>query len=158
MTVAVEISESKDTERLLEQLPIELRGTTIKRAVKAAGTIVSRRAKQLAPRSSETETSDHWSADTAAKREGAKPLRETISVVVRNYGLTWVAVVGPQYPAGALAHLVESGHVGVFWGREQVGYVEGEPFMEPAADETLNQQRAAFENTITKAIEKHFAT
>jgi HK97 gp10 family phage protein len=72
-------------------------------AVKAAGEVVAARAKQLCPIGDAKE-------GRRRLRLRKKPLKLTIAVEVRDYDQRALAVVGPEYPAGAHAHLVEYGH------------------------------------------------
>jgi hypothetical protein len=98
-----------------------------------------------------------------------KPLRDTIAVEVRDYGPRAMAVVGPQYPAGAHGHLVEFGHdivprgesrsVGrgrVSGAKRKGGTTQGRarpmPFMRTAFDGTQSQQYAAMERIVSQAI------
>ena len=128
---------------LLEKLPILVQRQAAKKALRAAGRVVAQRAKSLCPRSAMTGTAAHWSRAVAGARASVKPLAETIGVVVREYEHTFVAVVGPQLPAGALGHLVEYGHAEVLWGRATGRRVAPRPFLRPAADETRGEQDAA---------------
>lgn len=126
--------------------------------VKAAGEIVAARARERCP-----------IGDPKHKPE-LKPLRDTIGVEVRDYGERALAVVGPEYPAGAHGHLVEFGHdiVGrgqsksmgrgrVSGAKRKGGVTQGRarphPFLRPAFDETQSQQYAAMEAVMRRAIQ-----
>jgi len=124
------------------------------KALRAAGKVVVKRARELCPRSSRTGTREGWSNKTAGSRTGAKPLAETIGVVVRKYDTTSVAVVGPQYPAGALGHLVEYGHKLIVYGHPTGRRVPPKPFLRPAADETKDEQEAAMLRVLKAELEK----
>ncbi len=154
MSVKVNIVEGLDGDAMLAQIELAMRRTVAKRAVKAAGTVVKRAAKKEAPRSTQTGTRLLWSAKTKAERAGVKPHYQTIAEVTRDYGETFVAVVGGAYPAGALDHLIQLGHKLVAWGRPTNLFVSGNPFLERAADATLSEQKAAFTDTIQRAIAK----
>lgn len=125
--------------------------------VKAAGEVVAARAKERCPVGDPTHNPE------------AKPLRDTIGVVVRDYGDRALAVVGPEYPAGAHGHLVEYGHdivprgqsrsVGkgrISGAKRKGGVTKGRarpfPFLRPAFDETQPQQYAAMEAVMRQAI------
>lgn len=167
-----EIKEDGNVEALLERLPIELRTTALTKAVRAAGKVVAERARQLCP-----------PPGYPGDKPGLKPLRDTIGVQVRYYereqDAAVVAVVGPEYPAGAHGHLVEFGHrivgnaqlsegssqgeaaAGLFSPAEYLrrahragGEVAPQPFLRPAADETEAEQRAALAGTLQKELEK----
>jgi hypothetical protein len=137
-------------DRELGQVEQRLRTTALKKALRAGGKVVANRARQLAPRSLQTGTWDAWSKKTEGARAGAKPLAETIGVVVRDYGHTLVLLVGPEYPAGALGHLVEYGHAEYLWGQATGRRVPPKPFLRPAADETEDQVNAVVLETLRK--------
>jgi len=151
-TITVAIADSGEFESLLKQLDAQQRPKAVKTALRNAGQTVARRARQLAPRSIQTGTRDDWSAATAALRASAAELHRSIGVVIRDYGDTFVAIVGPQYPAGAVAHLIEFGHELVAWGRPTGQRVPPQPFLRPAADETVAEQRSAIEQALTEAL------
>jgi hypothetical protein len=92
--------------------------------------------------------------ETAADRSNVKPLAETIGVVVRKYDTTSVAVVGPQYPAGSLGHLIEFGHREILYGRDTGRRVPPKPFLRPAADETRGDQDVAMLNVLRAELAK----
>jgi len=116
-----------------------------------------------------------------------KPLKDSIGSVVRQYdkggarGAVIVGVVGPQYPAGAIGHLVELGHRmvhggsvgreatsrwakkglpkarskrGVTGGGRVTGRVAGKPFMRPAFEQHAPRATQIIIDTVQKAIEK----
>ena len=65
-------------------------------------------------------------------------------------------MVGPQYPAGALAHLVEfadaDAYDRVMWGRRTDRKAKPRPFLRPAFDETQAEQLAAMEAVVAQAV------
>lgn len=151
-SVSVRTEETGDMERLLSDIDVTLRRKAARDAVRAAGNVVAKRARQLCQRSARTGTRKHWSNNTESQRQGVKPLADTIGVVVRDYGDVFVAIVGPQYPAGALGHLVEFGHAWVAWGQVTSEEIKPSPFMRPAADETTSEQVAALTNKLTSYL------
>ena len=155
-SVSVTITETGDMNAILEQLPIMLQRGAVDKALRAAGKVVAKRAKELCPRSSQTGTREGWSKQTAGSRTGTKPLAETIGVVVRKYDTVSVAVVGPQYPAGSLGHLIEYGHSAIVWGRVSKKYrrVPPKPFLRPAVDETKGEQDAAMMHVLKAELDK----
>lgn len=142
-TVQVKVGDTKRVERLLTKLPVELRTKALNQAVRAAGRIVANQAKQLCPK-----------PGYRGDKQGLKPLRDTIGVVVRDYANGPAAIVGPQYPAGAHGHLVEFGHDEVLWGQRTGRRVKPKPFLRPAADQTKSQQQAALIAKIKAGIDK----
>jgi len=151
MKISVTLPDFGQIDRQLAAVDLNLRSRELKKALRAGGNVVARRARQLAPRSATTGTREQWSAKTEAARASAKPLAETIGVVVRDYGSTFVLLVGPEYPAGALAHLVEYGHAEYLYGVATGRRVPPHPFMRPAADETEGQVNAAVIGSLQKS-------
>lgn len=153
-SASVTITETGDMDAILQQLPVMLQRGALDKALRAAGKVVQRRARELCPRSSKTGSRQAWSNETAGSRTGTKPLAETIGVVVRKYDEVSVAVVGPEYPAGALGHLVEYGHKLVVYGHPTGRRVPPHPFMRPAADETKGEQESVMLSVLQKELDK----
>jgi hypothetical protein len=153
-STAVTITETGDMNKILQQLPLMLQRGALDKALRAAGKVVAQRARELCPRATKTGTSKGWSDVYFAKRATAKPLAETIGVVVRKYDTTSVAVIGPQYPAGSLGHLVEFGHRHIAWGHDTGRRIPPKPFLRPAADETRGEQDAAILNVLRAELAK----
>jgi HK97 gp10 family phage protein len=127
--------------RQLDRVDDQLTKRAKLEAVKAAGEVVAARAKQLCPRGD------------AADKPDAKPLADTIAVEVRDYDQRALAVIGPQYPAGAHGHLVENGHEIVTRdGRRTGRRARPKPFVRPAFDETQDAQQAAMESVIARTL------
>jgi HK97 gp10 family phage protein len=125
--------------------------------VKAAADIVSAKAKSIAPVGDPTHHPEN------------KPLADTIGITVRDYGVRKLAVIGPQWPAGAHGHNVEFGHGIVPRGQSKsvgrgrisgakkkgglvVGRTRPKPFMRPAFDSTKGQQLGAMQKVLNQAI------
>lgn len=142
-SIDVKISIPEETDKLLGQIPINLRRRSLKKALRKAGQVVAREARRLAPR-----------PGYPGDKPGKKPLKNTIRVKVSDFGEVQAAFVGPSYPEGAHGHLVEFGHEEVLWGKRTGGFVREKPFMRPAADSTEAQQREAIISTLKKDIEK----
>lgn len=153
MKISIKLPDLDKVDRELARLDLMLRSKALKKALRRGGQVVQKRARELCPRSSQTHTGDTWSKATQAARQGVKPLAETIGVVVREYDRgTFVLLVGPEYPAGALGHLIEYGHAEVLWGKETGRRVPPYPFLRPAADETQEQVNAAIIDTLRAEV------
>jgi hypothetical protein len=96
----VRIEGFEEADRLLAKIadPAE-RNKAFTAGLRAAGNVVKTRAKELVPK-----------PGYPGDKPGLKPLRDTLSVLVKQYSDVWVAVVGPSRPAGRHGHLVEYGH------------------------------------------------
>lgn len=96
--ISIAIENFPEVDKQLAQLPLELRATALRAGLNAAGQVVINRAKELVPK-----------PGYPGDKPEYKPLRDTIGKLVKVYGDIWVAIVGPQRPAGAHGHLVERG-------------------------------------------------
>lgn len=134
--ISTKISETGRADQLLAQLPVKLRGGVLKKAVRAAGAIVARSARQLCP--------------VGVKNKAGRRLRDTITTVTREKGQSVLAVTGPRYGQGLgnHSHLVEFGHAKVLWGNPTSGFVRPHPFLRPAADQTLSAQQSEIINKL----------
>lgn len=130
-TVKVSASGGDELETFLSQIDRTLRGTGAKKALRAAGQVVRKSARSKVSKPG-------YPGDKADKES----LYDSIKVVVRDYGETFVTVVGPTWPAGAHGHLVEFGHQLVAWGHKTDKRVAPYPFLRPAADQTTGEQQA----------------
>src|SRR3990172_2955513 len=153
MPITVTITETRAIDEQLGRVNAMLRHDIVRRAVRAGAVVVQRAIKAKIPRSSATGTRKKWSKTTRSKRQGVKPHADTIGLVVREYGHYFVAIVGAQYPAGALYHLLENDHSLVAWGVPTDTVITGQPYTEQAGDETKAEQQAAIEGTVRKLVD-----
>ena len=136
----IEITGYDELIKALDRIDDALSGKVKRQMVKAAAEVVARRARELCP------------VGDPADKPDLKPLRDTIGIEVRDYGPRALAVVGPEYPAGAHGHLVELGHEEVLFGVRTGRRVPPHPFMRPAFDETQAEQLAAMEAVVVGAL------
>ena len=130
MGVAIKLDGYDELMAELNRIDDTLSGKLVRDMVKAAGEVVAAEAKRLCPRGDPADSPD------------LKPLNETIAVELRDYGVRQLAVVGPQYPAGAHGHLVENGHEVISHGKRTGTRTEPKPFVRPAFDaEKSNAER-----------------
>jgi len=166
--VRIEITEhgNKQIDKLLAEMPQDLREKQIRTALHKAGKVVVNRAKQLVPQPG-------YEGDNDEKRS----LKQSIKVKVKAYKTTVCAFVGPSRPYGNHAHLIEYGFLQHFvrLGSSGVKVLRGKrensstskkgkthsdtpkqiprrPFMRPAAITTQDQQEAAFIGHLKKGI------
>ena len=134
--ITTKITETGKADQLLGQLPAKLRGGVLKKAVRSAGAIVARSARQLCP--------------VGVEVKKGRRLRDTITTVTRSKGQSVLAVTGPRYGIGLgnHSHLVEFGHAKVLWGKPTSGFVRAKPFLRPAADQTLSAQQSEIINKL----------
>lgn len=143
----------------------ETRNRAFAGGLRKAGGVVVKRAKELVPK-----------PGYPGDKQGLKPLMDTLATIVKQYATTFVAISGPQRPAGAHGHLVEGGtkqhglRAGVARGKATGkkaiaanGVIYGQrvrhpgatprPFMRPAAVDTKAQQEAAIIEGINRLVE-----
>lgn len=97
--ISTTIKEVGNADQVLAQLPIELRGKALIKALRKAGNVVAKEARRLAPEPG-------YDGDDPTE----KPLNKTYKTVVRQYPTKVIAVVSPRGREGSHAHLVEFGH------------------------------------------------
>lgn len=136
----LELDGWEELSRQLDRIDDRLTGRVKMQAVQAAGEVVAARAKALCPRGDPGHEPDK------------KPLRDTIGVELRDYGERALAVVGPEWDAGAHGHLVEYGHAIVTRGKNTGLRAAPKPFMRPAYEETKDEQQAAMQAVVNQAI------
>lgn len=140
MAWRIELAGYRELMAELDRIDDRLSRRTARECAKAAGEVIARRAKQLCP------------VGDPAHNSAAKPLRDTIAVEMRDYDSKVLAVIGPQYPAGAHGHLVEYGHQEVLWGVRTGRRVAPRPFLRPAYDETQEEQQAAMQSVVDATL------
>ena len=144
--------QGPEFEKLLDALPLQMKRGAVQEALDRASAIVVRAAKSRAPVGDPKHHPDR------------KPLKQTIGKVIRKYnqGNSGLAVIGPEYPAGAQGHLVEFGHEIRSRGPNRKGAkpltgktrAKAKRFMAPAVDNTKHHQHNAITKTLTKYIKK----
>lgn len=149
MNGGIEITESHDTEAMLEQLEIGVREVWAKKATKAGAQVAVNEAKQRAPRSSRTGTADKHSAKTKAKRAGKKSLKSSIKALPAT---NENGVISTTVTTGPLGHLVENDHEQVLWGRRTGAKVRGKKFFVPAVEATEAEQQHAIKGTLQRGM------
>lgn len=145
--VKIDESEFRRASQLLKTVDDKIRREGLMEAFTKASEIVVASAKREVPQ-----------PGYPGDKSGKKPLRETIGFVIRDYSSgTMVAVIGPQYPAGAHGHLVHDGHE--IWlpkpahteGADAVRTgrrTEADPFLERAGDNTAGEQQRVIVSTL----------
>lgn len=152
------LTEDRQVDEMLALLPQAVREKYLIKGLRKEGNRIKRIARQLCPRGAVTGTTRRLSQRSRARRGNAKPLRDTIGVVVRDYGGVLVMLVGPQYPAGAHAHLVEYGHAAVLWGEKTSGRVPPKPFMRPAITEVERERGQGITDEIVRGVLQELGT
>lgn len=156
MKAAVDARELEGLDQLLAQIPqlIVATGGPMDRAVGKAGTVIAKRARQVAPNSKRSKTKDKQSVK--AKKIWNKQVKNTIRSVVRRYPTTAVAVVGPKAPEGNAAHFgQEKERKHVLWGKDKGRQLRiARDWIVQAFDETKAEQEAAMRGSLQEDIDK----
>lgn len=100
---------AKEADRLLSAIEEQARGAAIGRVLRDAGNLLKQKVREVLPK-----------PGYPGDKPDLKPLRDTVTVKVKNYqgGFFKVLIVGYALPAGAHGHLVEFGHdmaANTFW-------------------------------------------
>lgn len=141
--IKIEIKDVGKVDSILGTIPIQLREKTLVKALRAAGNVVAKEARRLAPKPG-------YPGDDPSK----PALNKSIKTVVRKYRGAIAVFVGPTYPQAAHGHLVEYGHAKVLWGNRTGEQVQGKPFLRPAADTTEQQQQSKIITTLRAEVDK----
>lgn len=154
--VVLNSTELQGLDKLLESIPplVRAEGGPLDRAVSKAGTVIKRRAVQLAPDSRETGSREKQTA--AARRTWSKKLRTTITKKTVRFSNIALAIVGPRSPDGNMAHFMQEKKRNlVAWGRRtgwRIGLVRD--WIVQAFDETKGEQLSAMEQSLRDDIDK----
>lgn len=153
----VDATELEGLDQLLGRIPalIVATGGPLDRAVSKAGTVVAKRARQLAPDSKKTGSRNKQSEGT--KKKWPNRLRTTIRTKVSRYEGVAVAIVGPKNPEGNAAHFMqEKPRKLVLWGRSTMikPFRIARDWIVQAFDETKSDQEAAMRASLTEDIDK----
>ena len=142
--VSTSISGFRAGENVLIKAP-ELVSRETRKALRRAGAVVVRRAKQLVP-----------PPGYPGDKPELKPLRDTIGVEVKQGRRALYAVVGPKRPAGSHGHLVEgTTSVRHFARGKPTGVIlKKTPFLEPASKQTFSKQREAISKILRTVDEQ----
>lgn len=157
MKVTIDASALTEVESLLRRMPVMVvaAGGPLDRAVGKAGTVVARRARQLAPNSRKTGSRKKQSKKAQAK--WPVKLRTTIRSVVRRYPTTALGVIGPKSPEGNAAHFMqEKGRKHVLWNKAtalQKFRIERN-WITKAFDETKAEQESAMIASLRKDLDE----
>ena len=174
MPVSVVIPEADlaKLESYLSQLDIFAKGPAVKRVLRKAISVVGKRARELAPPAQGYKTPGYEGGEHPAKLSEAKAYKTSSGEAE---GLMYAKVFGAPPSLVPHFHLVEFGHKTVTGGTiartsgrtaaesrrtgergkgTVKGFVEGRPFLGPAARDTLARQRQILVSELIKEIAK----
>jgi len=140
VTTELEVND-KAIGELLDKISALDRSPALIAAAKAAGELVVADAK---PRI----TPGGYDGD----KPGKPSLRSSIRTVVREYRGAVVVFTGPKWPEGAHGHLVEFGHLQTLKDGTVI-QVPPNPWLRPAVEATLSQQKAVILDGLQKAVQ-----
>lgn len=147
-----------EIERMFAAVPQLQRHGVADKATRAGAKPIVKRARQLAPRSSQTGTDKKRSKSQRQSADWGIPLWKTIKQVVRKYsngGAT--AVVGPEWPEGNKAYFNTSpkGRRKFLWGRD-TGEIAPQVrnWIVQAFDETRTEQLAAMKRKLKTLMDE----
>lgn len=161
--IKMDIPSDAELKRMFDAVPLLHRHQVFDKTLRAGSRPVVTRAKQLAPRSSATGTTDKWSAKMLVdggtggtpRSKGETPLWKTIAQVVRKYTTAGVAVVGPKWPEGNKAYFNTgpNGRRQFFWGTD-TGLVVAQirNWIVQAFDETKAAQLSAMKKKLQQLM------
>lgn len=153
--IKFQINGDAEIDALLAKIPklVVAAGGPLDRAVGKAGTVIAKRARQIAPNSKRSGTEKKQSAKSKAKWKDE--VRRNIKSVVRKYSGVAVAVVGATHPEGNAAHFMqEKPRKHVLWGKKTVTYRIARNWITQAFDETKSEQQSAMATSLKDDLDK----
>lgn len=148
---------AEEIDALLAKIPALLlaKGGPSDKAVRAAGMVVSKRARKLAPVSKRTGTEKKQSKQS--KADWPHEVRREIGVKVAKYPTTSLAVVGAKHPNGNAAHFMqEQPRRHVLWGKSTAvrRFRVQRNWITQAFDETGAEQQSAVVAVLKTEVDK----
>lgn len=151
MPASIEIEGFEKAIKELKQFEHEVRTKALTNGLRAAGKVVVKKARQLAPDGLTSGNSRKKSKKQEASK--SKRLRKGLKVKVKHYPEHTIAIAGADYSKAPHAHLVEQGHEKVLWGKPTGARVEGKEFFATAADTTKSEQESALLDELRKPLQ-----
>lgn len=154
-------------DRAFRELTPSLQRKHIRKAVAQAGRETIKEMRARVPRSKSTGTAKLHSAKTQARLASRK--KDLFKSITQRPSSKWpssaamarlgiiATAVGPEWPFGAHAHLVEFGHRLVAWGKPTGRMLKPQPFMRPALDAVRGRVLGIQATAIRQGLEKEAA-
>ena len=148
---AVQLTGFSDVDKQLARLPIEIRGKTLKDAMKRAALVIAKRARVLVPPPGYPgDKPQHKSLrDTIVARGSSS--RDTTSGLVKAAGQHSHLVEGAYFKNGVWIN-VDVRHTS--HGQPTGVILKKHPFIQPAEEQTKPQQLAAIREGVSLAVKK----
>ena len=159
LKLTIKLPSDAELDRLFASAPTLERYKVQDKAVRAAAKPVVERAKQLAPRSSQTGTSKKRSKSQRSTADWSIVLATTLTAVIRRFDTGAYAIVGPSWPKGSKVHF-NSAHIKgsrreMLWGKPSGReYRQVDNWLKRAGDETVYRQREAMKASIKKSLDE----
>ena len=158
LDIKMQLPNDSELDKMFNMVPKLERYKVLDKATGEAAKIVVKRARDLAPKSSETGSALKRSASQANKANWHVPLWKTIKKVFRKYQNRYgIAVIGPEWPTGNKAYFNTSpkGRRQVLWGKP-TGRVVAQirNWIVQAFDETKGQQLDAMKESIKSTVDQ----
>lgn len=154
--IDVSVDGVDDVLKMLEEVDRNTYFKVTDKGVRKASQVVQKRAKQLAPRSSETGSARKRSVTQQRSGKWDIPLHTTITTKVVKYDNGAVGVVGPSWPDGnkAFFNNAAKGRRVVYWGRKQGTLYKGTDWLKRSLDESADEAGKVLIETISEAIKE----
>lgn len=158
LDIKMQLPNDAELDRMFNMVPKLERYKVLDKATGEAAKIVVKRARELAPRSSDTGSAQKRSKKQASSANWSYPLWKTIKRVFRKYQDRYgLAVIGPEWPTGNKAYFNTSpkGRRQVLWGKA-TGRVVAQirNWIVQAFDETKTQQLNAMKDSLKQSLDQ----
>lgn len=152
----VDARDLEGLDEILKQMPLLLvaTGGPLDKAVAKGGTVVARRARQLAPDSRKTGSRDRQSAKS--KGIWKNRLRSNIKTKNIKYPTASISIVGPTRDVNQAHFMQEKPRRHVLWGKSTMikMYRIARDWIVQAFDETKSQQQSAMMASLQSDLDK----
>lgn len=163
------------TEKVLRQLPIQIREQSLRKAHQAAARVVEKQTRLLLKQSGRREAGQGTFPANSKKtgtydkkskpQKAARDLRKSLVQSIRQKTLPkkgtgtarlgLLTMVGPKRPEGSAAFILEYGGVIRLWGSDRFYRLKPRPFLGPAGKTTKWQQHNAYVAVMKEQWQHH---
>jgi hypothetical protein len=156
LTIKTELPTDDELKKMFGDVETFKRYKALDNAAKAAGKVIEKRARELAPRSRPEDRKKRSKKQRESANWDGVPMRTTIRSVVRGYEVRSTTYVGPTHPHGNKAYFnqpTDRQRRHVLWGND-IGrmFIAARNWMVQAFEETKSAQLRAMKDAINKVI------
>ncbi len=149
--MSVQLSGFTEVDKQLAQLPLEIRGKTLKAAMKQAAKVIADRAKQLVPPPGYPGDKPGLRSLLASIKPASRSTQNTTQGLVRAHGQHSHLVEGAYFKDGNWINIDVEHHAR---GKSSGTILKKTPFIQEAEQQTHGRQRIAITHGVREAVKK----